>query len=289
LPGGGREFFPSGRPVIARGLRFDANPGLGLATRPDRRDAWSGMNKRLRKFAIVAVVLGVLVYFGLSFFLGFVVKTAINRIAPKITQTTVVLSGARISPVSGSGVLRSLYVANPSGWSSGRAFYLGRIYVSMKPFSIFGDHIIIDEIDIDQPEFAYETRLFSSNINDLIHNIGEYKGGSTAGAGDTTKDGHAIKFEVRHLRLTHGKVTLGVGAAALPLPLPTIELHNLGTGEGGITSGQLALAVMKSVSGEIVGATTHAAGKIGSTAGAAATEGVKKAGEGLKKLLGGGK
>lgn len=247
------------------------------------------MKKKLRKFAIVAVVLGVLVYFGLSFFLGFVVKTAINRIAPKITQTAVVLSGARISPVSGSGVLSGLYVANPPGWSTGRAFYLGRIYVSLKPFSIFGDHIVINEINIDQPEFTYETRFFSSNIDDLLKNIGKAKSGGNQGTGDAAKAGRPTKFEVRHLRLTHGKVTLGVGAAELPLPLPTIELHNLGTGDGGFTSEQLAFAVMKSVSSEIVGATTHAAGKIGSTAGAAAAEGVKKTGEEIKKLLGGGK
>ena len=88
------------------------------------------MKKRLRKFAIIAVVLGLVVYFGLSFFLGFVVKAAINRIAPRMTQTAVVLTAARISPVSGSGVLSGLYVANPPGWSNGHAFYLGRIYVS---------------------------------------------------------------------------------------------------------------------------------------------------------------
>jgi len=247
------------------------------------------MKKKLRIFAIAAVVLVFVVYFGLSFFLGYVVKAAVNRIAPRMTQTTVELAGARISPISGSGVLTGLYVANPPGWSSGRAFYLGRIYVAMKPFSIFGDRIIIEEINIDQPEFAYETRLFSSNINDLLKNIGEYKGRNAPGTGDTDKKGHPIKFEVRHLRLTHGKVSLGVGVAALPLPLPPIELNDLGTDGSGITSEQLALAVMKSVSSEIIGATTHAAGKIGSTAGAAAAEGVKKTGEEIKKLLGGGK
>lgn len=247
------------------------------------------MKKKLSAFALAAVVLGLVVYFGLSFFLGDVVKAAVNRIAPKITQTTVTLSGAHLSPISGSGVLTGLYVANPPGWSTGGVLYLRRIYILMKPFSIFGDHIIIDEIDVDRPEFTYETRLFSSNVNDLLKNIGAATGRNAPGTGDTDKHGRPIKFEIKHLRLTRGKVTLGVGAAALPLSLPTIELHDLGTGNGGITADQLALAVMKSVSSDIVGATTSAAGKIGATAGAAAVEGAKKTGEKIKKFLDGGK
>jgi hypothetical protein len=240
------------------------------------------MTKKSRRFAIGAVVVVLVVYLVLSFSLGWVVKTAVNRVGPGITQSKVELSGAHISPITGSGVLTGLTVGNPEGWSAANAFYLGRISVSLKPFSIFGDHIVIDDVDIDQPEFLYETKILSSNIGDLLKNMGSGKANQPA----TTNNGKSVKFEVRHLRLTRGKVTIGVGANELPLPLPTIELHDLGTNEGGITADQLAVAVMKSVSGEIIGTTTRAAGKIGSTAGAAAAENVKKAGDSLKKLWG---
>lgn len=43
--------------------------------------------------------------------------------------------------------------------------------MKVAPFFIFGDHIEIDEIIIDGPEFLYETRVFSSNIKDLLKNI----------------------------------------------------------------------------------------------------------------------
>ena len=240
------------------------------------------MTKKSRRFAIGAVVVVLVIYLVLSFSLGWVVKTAVNRVGPGITQSKVELSGAHISPITGSGTLSGLAVGNPEGWSSANAFYLGRISVSLKPFSIFGDHIIIDDVDIDQPEFVYETKIVSSNIGDLLKNMGTAKAGDSA----TTSKGRQVKFEVRHLRLTRGKVTLGMGANELPLPLPTIELHDLGTSEGGITPDQLAHAILRSVSGEIIGATTRAAGNIGSTAGASAAESVKKAGESLKKLWG---
>jgi hypothetical protein len=71
--------------------------------------------------------------------------------------------------------------------------------------------------------------------------------------------------------------------------MPPITLTDLGTKEGGITPDQLALAVMKSVTGSIVSATARAAGDIGKTGGAAAAGGVKKAGDAIKGLFGGKK
>lgn len=240
------------------------------------------MSKKTRWFAIIGVVL-LVIFLVLYFSLGWVVKTAVNRVGPQITQSRVELAGARISPLTGHGVLTGLTVGNPAGWSSANAFHLGRISISLKPFSVFSDHIVIDEIDIDQPEFLYETKVLSSNIGDLIKNVGSGQGEQAA----VDKKGRPVRFEVKHLRLAQGKVTLGMAGSQLPLALPTIELRDLGTKEGGITADQLAMAVMKSVSGEIVSAVaTNAAGQLGSAADAVTAEGIKKAGESLKKLWG---
>ena len=246
------------------------------------------MKKFLLYFAATVAGLALIVYVSAAFFLGSIVKAGVNRIAPKLTQTRVVLDGATISPLTGSGTLTGLSVDNPAGWTEGRAFHLGRIHVAIQPSSLFGDHIVINEITIDQAEFSYETKILSSNINDLLKNIESATGGSKKPEA-TAANGQPLKFEVRHFRLTNAKVTVGVGVAALPLPMPPIELNNLGTTGGGITADQLAFAVMRSVTSGVVSATTQAAGQIGTTAGAAAIEGVKKTGEGLKKLFGGGK
>lgn len=247
------------------------------------------MKKMLLYLAGILVVLALVTYVGLQFFLGSIVKAGINNFAPKLTQTKVELADAHISPLSGIGTLNGLYVGNPKGWTSEKAFYLGRIHVDVEPFSILGDHIVVNEITVDQPEFVYETKLVSSNIGDLLKNIEAAAGGQGGGPQATAKNGKPIRFEVKKFVLTNGKVTLGVGIAALTLPMPPITLENLGTSEGGITPGQLAFAVMRSVTGSVVSATLQAAGKIGTTSGAAASEGVKKAGEAIKGLFGGKK
>jgi len=245
---------------------------------------------RKKPLRLVGLVLALLlvVYIGAEFFLGSIIKTGVNSLGPRLTQTKVVLAGADLSPLSGSGTLRGLTVGNPAGWSDGNAFYLGKIHVAMKPFSIFGDHIVIDEIIIDEPEFSYETRVVSSNIGDLLKNLGQITG-SSGGPEATAKNGKPIRFEVRKFVLQGGKVTLGAGPAALILPMPPVTLDNLGTSEGGITPAQLAFAVMRSVTTSIVGATAQAAGKIGATSGAAALDSVKKAGDSIKNLFGGKK
>jgi len=242
----------------------------------------------LKKLLLLGLLAAVALYFALAFFLGSIVKAGVNGFGPKLTQTKVELAGASLSPFTGSGTLTGLTVDNPKGWSEGRAFYLGKVHVDVAPFSIFGDHVVINEITIDQPEFAYETKLVSSNIKDLLKNIEEFTG--SGGQAPATKGGKPIKFVVKKFRLTNGKATLGVGAAALPVPLPPISLDNLGVAEGGITADQLAGALMQNVLGSIVTGTANALTQVGSTAGATSVEktkeAAKKVGEGLKNLFG---
>jgi hypothetical protein len=227
--------------------------------------------------AVIALVL----YFGLGIFLGSVVRAGVNAFGPKLTKTKVDLNEAYISPFTGSGRLMGLAVGNPEGWSDHNAFSMGKIHVKLKPFSIFGDHIEIEEIFIDDAEFLYETKIISSNIKELLKNIESFTG--SGGAEPAAKDGQPIKFTVEKFRLTNGVAKLGVGPAAIPVPLPTITLNNLGVGKGGITPDELVGAIMQSVLSDIAGATAKASLKAASSVGASATQ---AAGSGLKKIFG---
>lgn len=247
-----------------------------------------------KKFLVIGgalLALGLVAYLGVTYFLGSAVKAGVNAFGPKLTKTKVELAGATISPLSGAGTLTGLSVGNPAGWTAERAFYLGKISLKVQPTSLFGDHIVIDELLIDQPEFVYETKIVSSNIKDLLKNIEEFTG--RGGEEPTTKAGKPVKFVVKKFRLTNGKATLGVGPAALPIPLPPISLDDLGVKEGGITPDQLAGAVMKNVLSSIVSGSAQALGQVGSTTGAMSLEKTKEAakqvGDGVKKLFGGEK
>ena len=232
------------------------------------------------------VVLALVVYVGGQFFLGSAVKAGVNEFGPKLTQTKVELATAKISPISGEGTLGGLFVGNPAGWTSDKAFYLGQVHVKVAPGSFFKDHIVINEILIDQPEFVYETKLVASNIGDLMKNIEAATGGKKPEE-PAAKDGKQRKFEVKKFTMRNGKVTVGLGTAATTLSMPAIELVDIGTKEGGITADQVASTVMRSVTGAVISSSTQALMKTLPTTGAAAGDALKKAGDGLKKMLGG--
>jgi hypothetical protein len=228
----------------------------------------------------------VVAYFAAGFVLGSIVRAGVNHFAPDVTKTPVELASARISPLSGSGTLDGLFVGNPKGWSSNRALYFEQIHVEVEPMSLFSDHIVVDEITIDHPQFVYETRFVTSNISQLLDNIESSTGGSQPAANPTAQNGRPLKFEVKRFRLVHGEVTLGVGPTAITLPMPPVVMDDLGTAQGGITASQLSLAVMKSVLSEIVTSTTQAATKVGTTMGAAAGNAAGQAVGALKGLFG---
>src|SRR5665213_1612590 len=119
----------------------------------------------------IVVALLVVGYISAVFFLGSIVRAAVNRLGPALTQTKLELASANLSPLSGSGTLSGLFVGNPQGWSSDKAFYLTKVHIDVVPSSIFSDHIVVNEITIDGPEFVYETKIVSSNIGDLLKNI----------------------------------------------------------------------------------------------------------------------
>lgn len=247
------------------------------------------MKKTLRWVVIGIVVLILAVYVVCDLFLGSIVTRGVNTLAPRFIQTSVVLEGAQISPLTGSGTLSGLTVGNPKGWSQGNIFSFAKVHVSVAPASLLGGTIVVNDVTIDDPQILYETHLVSSNVGDLLKTLENATGGGSHAAASESASGKPMKFEVKSFSLSGGTIRLGVGPTAVAVPLPPIHLENLGTAEGGITADQLAFAVMRSLSGTIVSATTRAAGQIGSTLGAAAGSGAKNAFDSVKGLFGGQK
>jgi hypothetical protein len=234
---------------------------------------------------ILCCVVGAVVaaYVFALFFVGSFVTRAVNRYGPQLTGSAVKLTAAHISPFSGQGTLDDLTVGNPPGWSSNNAFSLKKIHVSVVSSSIFSDYIVINDLEIDDPEFLYETRLVSSNIGDLLNNIRGRKDQSETQA--KTKTGSTVKFEVKHLLVRGGKITLSAGGQRVPLSLPPIEMNDIGA-NGGVTSSELAAQVTSELLKHVAQTAIQALGKLGGGAGGAASDVLKNAGGILKGVFG---
>ena len=88
-------------------------------------------------------------------------------------------------------------------------------------------------------------------------------------------------------RFTNGKATFGVGlgAAAVPVPLPEIRLDDVGVAEGGVTGSQLAVIVLGDVLKTVVETVAKAPGHTGADTFQKAKEAAKDLGASVKDLF----
>jgi hypothetical protein len=250
--------------------------------------------KKLLKVLAVLFLLGVIAVVAIGFFLGPIVTKAVNTIGPKVTGTEVTLDAAKISPLTGGATLAGLFVGNPEGWTGDKAFYLGQVRASVQPTSLLGDHVVVNEVFIDGPEFVYEKRLLGgSNIDALLKQIEANMGGGAtqpAPAESETKPSKPLKFAVKSFRLQNAKASIVIAGKTVTVPLPPLTITDLGVAEGGISADQVAAKVLQRVLGQIV----EAAGGVLKDAGGAlldgGKDGAKAAGDAAKgvfnKLLG---
>lgn len=194
-------------------------------------------------FLLVCVIIGLFI---IGFFLGTLVKRGVNEWGPRLTQTPVTLEEATFSPLSGTGTLRGLFVGNPEGWQGDKAFSLAEIHLDLDPRTLLENPIVIEELLIERPEFAYEQRLTGgSNIKDLIENIRKATGVLEERKADP--DAPERKFIIKTLRLRNGVAHVSAGTAAAEVPLPELSYDNLGVEEGGLTPAELSRVVLNDV------------------------------------------
>ena len=199
-----------------------------------------------------------------------------NRYGPKILHAPVKLEAARLSPFTGGGTLTGLIVANPPGWESDRAMSIGSIRLSVVPRSLLGDHIIVREVFIDQPDFVYETKVIASNIGDLLKGMNSSASDSSRRPGeDQERTADEIRGRPPPDPERHRSPSASATGGDQPAPAHRSTWWTLGKAEGGITSDQLTLAIMRSVTSEIVATATKAVGQLGSTLGASASSKLK--------------
>jgi hypothetical protein len=223
----------------------------------------------LKKIAIGIVVLLVIIA-GAAYFLfsnlDSIIKAAIEKYGTAATQTEVKLDSVKIGLTSGEGALNGLSVANPKGFASAKALYLGLVSIKLDTSSITGGGpIVIREIVIEKPQVTYElANDGGSNLQTIQKNTVAYAGvsgsGGNAGGGTAGSGGGAgsasntsaqeRKVIINDLYIRDGQI--GISQALLQgktfsAGLPTIHLTNIGKDKGGASPAQVAEQVLGSI------------------------------------------
>ena len=204
---------------------------------------------------ILVVIAAVVIIVG--FFLGDVIKAGMETIGPKVTQTTLTVDSVSVSILTGSGGVNGLVLGNPEGFKSTNAISVGKAAVSVAPFSVLGDKIVIKSVEVREPEINFDGNpLGANNLQKIMDNVTAFTGGPQDKTADTNAPAQpgapkpAKKLQVDDFLIVGAKVHFN----GVTLPLPDIHLSNLGQGPDGITPA----ALIKEVLGQVTTATLKA-------------------------------
>ena len=203
--------------------------------------------KRLRGVAVVLLLLIVAAVVGAQFYLGPVVVKAAEKFGPSILGTPVKVGAAKINLIKGECRLADVVVGPPENFKQD-VFTLGDFRVKVDVMSVFSDTVIVKEIVVDAPKAAYELSGLHSNIGAITSKL-EKDVVKQQAKDDEKKQSGGKKVIVEKFAFKNGSVkiasaTLGGG---LPLPLPNIELSDVGKKSGGLTGLELTGQIFASV------------------------------------------
>jgi uncharacterized protein involved in outer membrane biogenesis len=216
------------------------------------------MKKIIIGIVVALVVLAVVALAVVFFSLNSIVKKGVETVGPQMTKVEVRLGSADISPFSGSGGLNQLFVGNPDGYKTPFAIQMGSIKVGVRLGSVFSDTVVVDEINIQDPEITLEGTLDGNNLSTILNNLtdssatqGNQTNAPAASGGKTSR-----KFIVKDLALSGAKVHVNVSgfgrSVVQTVAIPDLHLQNIGNGEGGVTPAQLSWQILQPVLNEAI-------------------------------------
>lgn len=261
--------------------------------------------KKLKKIILISavsiVVLVIIAVVVAGFFLGDIVKAGMETVGPKVTQTSLTVSSVNVSILTGSGGVNGLMLGNPDEYKakSPNAISVGKAAVSVAPFSVLSDKIVIKSVEVRDMEITFQGNpLGANNLTAIQKNVDTFVT-SLAGKPDTnapaqTAKKTAKKIQVDDFLISGAKVHFVLGGKEIPLPpLPKIHLTNLGQGPDGITPAALIKEVLGQITKETLLLVVNAAGdlgkgaeNLGKDAAKATSDSVKKVTKGIGGLFG---
>ncbi len=212
------------------------------------------MMKKSRKIIAGIAVSLLIVFLFLEFCLGSFVKTLINNTAPLLLKTDVHVEHVTARLFSGVFHIRDLRIGAPENFDA-NIFEMPELSVRLRPSSLFSHTIVIDEIVIRDPVLTYELKGINSNFSALLAPFEK----------EPDQKASAKKVVIGHFLFQGAKCRLAVanGKGAV-VPLPSIELSDIGKKNGGVTTIEALYEVLKSISTGTMSAVGNLIGAVGS-------------------------
>jgi len=204
----------------------------------------------------------------LPLWLGPVVKPSVNAAVPKLIGTDFNLGHIALNPYTGRFELGALRVANPKGYSEPDALTLSNLVVDVDMGTLGNEYVHVEEVLLNGVFVSYVTGGENKvdNFTQIQYNVAggkeayerkqaEAKAKKEAQAKkdeaktpepkkvEKASDGSSKKVVIDHLVLSDIKLKYGM----LTLPVPKIELHDLGKKSEGVTLAELGDQIWQAI------------------------------------------
>ncbi|MGI6087361.1 MAG: hypothetical protein ACOYCD_05345 [Kiritimatiellia bacterium] len=228
--------------------------------------------KRWVKILIGIVIVVAVIVGGTYFYLGHAVKTAVNRIGPRVLGVPVELDHAAISLLRGTVDLGGFRIGNPKGFATPHLMTMQSFSVELDTASIMSDTLTIRHIHINDPKITFEQSLVGNNIGALLKQLEsqekkpqpEKAPSAEKPKPDADAPGKKVVIEDFQLRGAQINVSLpGMSDKAVPVPLPPIVMADIGKESGGASITEIITRVIQGILEGVTKAVTASAGLLG--------------------------
>lgn len=209
-----------------------------------------------------------------------IAQSAIEKYGSEITQARVRVQSVHLSPTNGQGSISGLVIGNPKGFKTEYAVSVGNVLLAVDPMSATKEVILIRKIAVVAPHLIYEGGDHGSNFDVIQRNVDQYLGIDRNKQKEPGKKLVIDSLSIRDATVSYSPALLQ--GKKLDLPLPDIELRDIGKAKGGVTSGELSREIIGALKNRVTKAISDSVkGAVKSV-----EDGAKSLGSSVKGLFG---
>ena len=174
-----------------------------------------------------------------------------------------------VKALEGTVDISNLRIGNPPNFSNEHLVKIEQFHLTLEPDSMTTDTLLIKEILIQKPRVAYERKIMTDNIKmfeetiqGAVHRRGETMDKVPEEEAIETEEGQ--KLIIEHLLVQDGIVKAKISALpTAPIPLPAIEMTDIGKEAGGASLGDASSKIFDSFYDAIIGVVANTTGLAG--------------------------
>ena len=202
------------------------------------------MIKKLAILIGVAAVVFVVAVAVVAFMIDPIVRRGVEYGSTSALKVPTHLRGATVK-FKGKLELDRFEVANPSGFTEPKALLFEHLDLEVPPRELFKPVVHVEQLRIVKPEVTLEFVGTKNNLSALMDNLPKGEPGA-----ETPEKKEQKKFLIHKLRIDSGTVKFrsdSLPGGTKTVTLPSIELENVGTAEGGATTAQILRVVLQTL------------------------------------------